>query len=91
MNRDRIKGAMLCGAGGGGFLLLLLSQDVDRKNVESIFEKSILPMSEDFEAFSFHGCRISKSGLTSSIIDKKFVDADTYELSWQSSEQSECE
>lgn len=89
MTRGQIKGAMLCGAGGGGFLLLVMSQDVRRENIQSTFEKSILPLNEEFKDFSFHNCQIARRGLTSSIIDEKSIDVDTYQLSWQSSKRSE--
>eukprot|EP00536_Pseudo-nitzschia_multiseries_P014337 jgi/Psemu1/298690/fgenesh1_pm.687_\ len=84
MARGKIKGAMLCGAGGGGFLMLLLSENVLKESIENIFEKSILPQHEDFKDFSFHDCRIAQSGLTSSIIEEEAIDANTYHLSWQS-------
>jgi len=85
MTRGKIKGAMLCGAGGGGFLMLLMSENVDRKNIESTFEKSILPQNDEFKDFSFHDCRIAQTGLTSSVINEESIDANTYSLSWQSS------
>ncbi|VEU41868.1 unnamed protein product [Pseudo-nitzschia multistriata] len=87
MNRSQINGAMLCGAGGGGFLLLVMSQYVVRNDIESIFQKSILPLSDDFQYFSFHNCQIARRGLTSSIIEKELTDANTYHLSWQSSKR----
>ncbi|OEU22109.1 putative fucokinase [Fragilariopsis cylindrus CCMP1102] len=86
MIRDRIKGAMLCGAGGGGFLLLLLSEGVRRDNINSTFEECIRPLSKDFENFSFHNCRIAQTGLTTSIMKDNAID---YKLSWQYSKRTE--
>lgn len=78
-----IRGAMLCGAGGGGFLLLLLSEGVDKKQVESFFESEVLPLDEDFKEFSFHSCRIAEIGLTTSVLDDESIDSDSYDISWQ--------
>jgi fucokinase len=85
MDHGQIKGAMLCGAGGGGFLLLLLSQDADRNSVVSLFETSIRSQSKDFEDFSFHDCKIAKSGLTTSVLhdESSSMNSDTYKLLWQ--------
>ena len=86
MIRDRIKGAMLCGAGGGGFLLLLLSEGVRRDDINSTFEECIRPLSKDFENFSFHNCRIAQTGLTTSIMEDNASD---FKLSWQYSKRTE--
>mmetsp|Transcript_41753 Transcript_41753/g.46610 ORF Transcript_41753/g.46610 Transcript_41753/m.46610 type:complete len:1263 (-) Transcript_41753:750-4538(-) len=86
MIRDRIKGAMLCGAGGGGFLLLLLSEGVSRNNISSTYEESIRPLSEDFDNFTFHSCRIAQTGLTTSTMDDKSID---FKLSLQYSKQEQ--
>ncbi|MGK3740575.1 MAG: galactokinase/mevalonate kinase-like predicted kinase [Bacillariaceae sp.] len=88
MIRDRIKGAMLCGAGGGGFLLLLLSEGVSRDNINNTFEECIRPLSKDFENFSFHNCRIAQTGLTTSIMEDNSID---FKLSWQYSKRTEQE
>merc|ERR1712238_62485 len=86
MIRDRIKGAMLCGAGGGGFLLLLLSEGVSRNNISSTYEEFIRPLSNDFDNFTFHSCRIAKTGLTTSTTDDKSID---FKLSLQYSKQEQ--
>ena len=83
MQRGQIKGAMLCGAGGGGFLLLLLSEHVDRTSVETVFENCVAPLSKEFDSFCFHDCKIAKTGLTTSVLQDESIDEDTYELCWQ--------
>jgi hypothetical protein len=79
---------MLCGAGGGGFLLLLLSEGVSRDNINNTFEECIRPLSKDFENFSFHNCRIAQTGLTTSIMEDNSID---FKLSWQYSKRTEQE
>lgn len=78
-----IQGAMLCGAGGGGFLLLVLSEGVDRQVFQSFFESEVLPLNKDFKDFSFHTCRIAPLGLTATIMDEKALNSDSFNLSWQ--------
>jgi len=77
-----IKGAMLCGAGGGGFLLLLRSQSVDELQIKEFFKTDICPLSEDFADFSFHGCRIASKGLTMSFLDDAAIEAHSFDLAW---------
>ena len=83
MERNQIAGATLCGAGGGGFLLLLLSENANRASVERTFEESIAPLNSDFEDFCFHDCSIAKSGLFTSILPENDINEETYMLSWQ--------
>jgi galactokinase/mevalonate kinase-like predicted kinase len=85
MQRGQIKGAMLCGAGGGGFLLLLLSENVDRTSIEALFENCVAPLSKEFDSFGFHDCNIAKTGLTTSVLQDESIDEDTYDISWQQS------
>ena len=80
---NQIRGAMLCGAGGGGFLLLLLSDGADRKSVERIFETNIAPQNSEFEDFRFHDCTIAKTGLSTTILHDDTMNEETYNLSWQ--------
>ena len=74
MIRNQIKGATLCGAGGGGFLLLLLSEDVNKQNICSTFAENILPLSKEFESFSFHKCSIATTGLQTFVMDDDSID-----------------
>jgi fucokinase len=83
MARAIIQGAMLCGAGGGGFLLLLLSEGVDEKQVRAFFESEVLPLHDDFKDVSFHTCGIAQMGLTTSIVRDEAMTSDSYDLSWQ--------
>jgi fucokinase len=84
MSGSIIQGAMLCGAGGGGFLLLLLAEDVDGQAVQSFFESEVRPLHEDFKDFSFHTCGIAPLGLTTtSITDDETMNSESFNLAWQ--------
>ncbi|KAL3905589.1 MAG: hypothetical protein SGILL_009617, partial [Bacillariaceae sp.] len=82
LQADLIKGAMLCGAGGGGFLLLVCSENVSESDIKSFFRTSIAPQRKDFENFSFHGCCIARKGLTTSLMDDPDIDSESFDLSW---------
>jgi len=82
LEADLIEGAMLCGAGGGGFLLLLLSQGVCRQTIENFFESDIVLINRNFEDFRFQECHISNKGLSTSIIDDELIGVDSFHLSW---------
>jgi galactokinase/mevalonate kinase-like predicted kinase len=77
-----IKGAMLCGAGGGGFLLLLRTQGVSEQEIKAFFWSDIAPCSQKFDDFSFHDCAVAPQGLTTSVLDLT-LRTDSFDLSWQ--------
>jgi fucokinase len=77
-----IEGAMLCGAGGGGFLLLVRSENVIEEQIVDFFTSEIAPLRKDFESFSFHHCHIARKGLTTSLMDDSEIDSESFELSW---------
>ena len=84
-----IKGAMLCGAGGGGFLLLVTSNEsIDRKEIESFFQNNILHTNKNYEDFCFYSCNIATKGLTTRILNST-LDAESFDMSWQSSDVNE--
>jgi fucokinase len=80
-----IKGAMLCGAGGGGFLLLVTSKEaIDQTEIESFFQKNIMHLNKKYEDFCFYTCNIARKGLTTHILNST-LDAESFDMSWQSS------
>jgi galactokinase/mevalonate kinase-like predicted kinase len=82
-----ICGASLCGAGGGGFLIMFASQGVEKAKIHSIVQESVLASakdSRDSDAFSWHECHISEEGLTISVLPAtgRDVTATTFDASW---------
>jgi fucokinase len=62
-SRGDIVGATLCGAGGGGFLVMLASKGHPSQDIESTARAFGL----DF--FSWHSCTISEKGLVVEVVD----------------------
>jgi fucokinase len=62
-SKGDIVGATLCGAGGGGFLVLLASEGHSSHEIESTARASGL----DF--FSWHSCTISEKGLVVEVVE----------------------
>jgi galactokinase/mevalonate kinase-like predicted kinase len=76
-----IRGGALCGAGGGGFLVLLLQDDVTKADLAAVLNAIDGDM-------SLHKCTICKSGLKISVLSKNMQDSSPQFLdpSWLSSE-----
>lgn len=63
---NSIVGGTLCGAGGGGFLFLLLNDCVDMDAIRNIQMK--MPKGDDF---TWHSCEVSCEGLTTFVTSDK--------------------
>jgi len=63
-SKGAIVGGTLCGAGGGGFLVMLASKGKTPRDIETIVEKAVLDGDKlGLDSFSWHSCTISKDGL----------------------------
>mmetsp|Transcript_29965 Transcript_29965/g.72683 ORF Transcript_29965/g.72683 Transcript_29965/m.72683 type:complete len:1243 (+) Transcript_29965:357-4085(+) len=82
--RGLIHGAMLCGAGGGGFLLLITTEGIDRRKIEETFRSDMLGLDPDFADFAFHGCSIATQGLVTRILGDEGKDdsLESHSISW---------
>jgi len=79
-NKKYIVGATLCGAGGGGFLLLITRKGLLGKELKKIVGKanSNVLKSIDTDNFSWHDCDLCEEGLR---LDAK-KDGVDFELDW---------
>jgi fucokinase len=64
LERKLIDAGSLCGAGGGGFMVLLLSKDKTMEDVRDIFIREILPLQDDAKSFEWYTCTVSTKGIT---------------------------
>ena len=64
LDTKMIQGASLCGAGGGGFMVLILSKDRTMEQVADFVRTELVPTHLDFSEFTFHSCHICDEGLT---------------------------
>jgi fucokinase len=63
LSNGDIVGATLCGAGGGGFLVMLASKGLSAQDIEYSAKASGLDL------FSWHSCTISEKGLVVAVVD----------------------
>jgi galactokinase/mevalonate kinase-like predicted kinase len=83
MARDMIKGHSLCGAGGGGFLVMLASEGYEMHHISNLVKQELLKGDKDLELFTWHTCRISHQGLTTHIIEEDNISVESFQLAWQ--------
>jgi fucokinase len=82
--REMIMGSALCGAGGGGFLIMLASEGHSLKSVSELVENELAQQDEKLKLFTWHECRISDKGLTTHIIEgDDCLDVNAFKLDWQ--------
>lgn len=88
--RNAIRGASLCGAGGGGFMALLTSENVAPSDLPSIISEE-LPVSEndDIAYLTWHECKICDEGLSIRTLQDNqdgctgsSVGIDDFDLAW---------
>ena len=75
-----IVAGSLCGAGGGGFMVLITAKGRTMMDVKSTFDKSIVPLNEDATSFTWHQCQVSSEGIRTF---QSATSAD-FEISWHS-------
>ncbi|CAB9526965.1 L-fucose kinase [Seminavis robusta] len=82
-----ISGASLCGAGGGGFLVMIASADAETSKIDSAVQQCLGCSSDpdSASAFSWHECNISNVGLITTVLSSEETGmvAD-FEASWHS-------
>jgi galactokinase/mevalonate kinase-like predicted kinase len=69
LSKKLVIGGSLCGAGGGGFLVMLASEGTERTEISHVAEKTISRNDGDqHRAFSWHECRLSNEGLRTDLL-----------------------
>lgn len=81
LDRDLIKGYSMCGAGGGGFLLLLANEGYDKHYISSLVKTELSTGDEGLKLLTWHDARISRQGLTTHMIGAD-ASVETFELAW---------
>jgi galactokinase/mevalonate kinase-like predicted kinase len=87
LERKSIVGASLCGAGGGGFMVLLCTQNMDRTGIQTIVQNEMAEQSPDIAHFTWHDCDICFEGLTTQVLSGDFG-ADEFNIDWHKSQQA---
>ena len=83
-----LRSASLCGAGGGGFLVLLTSDLVSSPSDlhKALQEACAADISDNriemVHAFSWHDCQLSNEGLLVRQLDASVMDDAVFDISW---------
>jgi len=84
MARKRITAGALCGAGGGGFMVLLLAKDHCMEGVKKFVETELSGSNEGILNFTWHNCTVSNDGISTSQ-----VTSDEFNLNWSNTTTQE--
>ena len=80
--RKEIVAGSLCGAGGGGFLVLLTSEGRTMTDVKTTFDHTILHLNKDAADFTWHRCQFSEEGLATRILPSM---SNEFDIAWHMS------
>jgi galactokinase/mevalonate kinase-like predicted kinase len=79
-----IKGASLCGAGGGGFMILLGSSGVLESDLKQALSNDPNVQNEAIASFSWHACKLCDEGLVVRTLENANGKADEFDVEWLS-------
>ena len=80
--RKEIVAGSLCGAGGGGFMVLLASEGRTVDDVKSTFDQEIVRLHKNASGFTWHRCKVSEKGLETRILP---LTVDAFDIAWHMS------
>ena len=76
--RSQIVAGSLCGAGGGGFMVLLAAEGRTMKDIQNTFAQEIVPLNQDAASFTWHKCQVSTQGLSTF----RAAITDEFDIAW---------
>ena len=88
LNDNRlIRGASLCGAGGGGFMVLMTASGRTLSDIQSSIKNDRDNIdAESVDSFSWHTCQVCMEGLSTKVMDGDIPSkADDFSIDWLSS------
>jgi fucokinase len=79
--QNMISAGSLCGAGGGGFMVLLTKRGVSTTEVqEECLE--FLSNRTDAADFAWHECNVCEEGLTTRVLSEEDLSFESFDLAW---------
>lgn len=78
LTKDIISAGSLCGAGGGGFMVMLTKEGKTIDDVRNAVQDGLDPEVKDF---TWHVCTVAKTGLQVSIVEAK-SSLDWFDIAW---------
>jgi fucokinase len=86
-DKKLIRGASMCGAGGGGFMAVLTASGVSSDDLQATLQRELADQSPELNDFTWHTCTICDSGLTMKVLEaSNDTDDGGFDLSWHSME-----
>ncbi|GKY90782.1 hypothetical protein MPSEU_000051000 [Mayamaea pseudoterrestris] len=80
--RGAIRGASLCGAGGGGFMVILKHDHFSVDELKSILAVELAD-TPDKHSLTWHTCQVCEEGLATKITDEEVSSSmDTFDMTW---------
>jgi fucokinase len=82
-DKKLIRGASMCGAGGGGFMAVLTASGVSSGDLQATLQQELADQCPELDDFTWHTCTICDSGLTMKVLDASDdTDIGAFDLSW---------
>lgn len=81
LERGTITGACLCGAGGGGFMAMVLSDGVGMSDVSAWLQCEGATC-HDLLSFTLHTCKICDEGISTHVLDDEKITVGDFSLDW---------
>lgn len=82
VERKAISGACLCGAGGGGFMVMVTSENFSKDKLLALIKSELATGNPELSTFTFHECRICQDGLTTRVIEETDGNLEEFSLKW---------
>ena len=81
LERKAIVGGSLCGAGGGGFLVILASPGMNKLKIEQLVQDELIPQKKEFAQFTWHDCMICEEGMTTRVLEGE-IPVHSFDVAW---------
>eukprot|EP00934_Nitzschia_sp_Nitz4_P005817 Nitzschia sp. Nitz4//NODE_464_length_17123_cov_69.824057//13594//16854//NITZ4_additional_000066-RA//-1//CDS//3329531924//5807//frame0 len=76
-----IDGACLCGAGGGGFMIVLLADGIQGNKVREALHH-LIPACQGLSSFTIHDCHICQEGMRTTVLEEATLGMHDFALEW---------
>ena len=88
LERKAIIGGSLCGAGGGGFLVILASPGMNKSKIKQLVQDELIPHEKEFAQFTWHDCTICEEGLTTRVLEGE-IPVHSFDVAWHANANNE--
>jgi fucokinase len=85
MKRKEIVAGSLCGAGGGGFMVLLAAKGRSMADIQSTCDQELVPLNSEVSKFTWHNCEVSLEGLVTTTLESASdttSENDMFDMKW---------